>query len=75
MGRRYFMALLAVFSVLLNRYSGQDDILVGTPVAGRTRQRAGRVDRVLREHVGAEESMLVAIRASGTCCLASGIAP
>ncbi|RKH14792.1 amino acid adenylation domain-containing protein [Corallococcus sp. CA053C] len=31
-----FMALLAVFQVLLSRYSGQDDIVVGTPIAGRT---------------------------------------
>ncbi len=31
------MALLAVFQTLLHRYSGQEDISVGTPVAGRTR--------------------------------------
>jgi amino acid adenylation domain-containing protein len=30
-----FMALLAAFDLLLARLSGQDDILVGTPVAGR----------------------------------------
>ncbi|MCB8924044.1 MAG: amino acid adenylation domain-containing protein [Ardenticatenaceae bacterium] len=32
-----FMTLLAAFQVLLARYSGQDDIVVGTPIAGRTR--------------------------------------
>jgi amino acid adenylation domain-containing protein len=32
-----FMTVLAAFQVLLSRYSGQDDIVVGTPVAGRTR--------------------------------------
>jgi amino acid adenylation domain-containing protein len=32
-----FMALLAVFQVLLQRYSGQDDVSVGTAVANRTR--------------------------------------
>jgi non-ribosomal peptide synthetase component F len=32
-----FMALLAAFQVLLHRYSGQDDICVGTPIAGRDR--------------------------------------
>jgi amino acid adenylation domain-containing protein len=32
-----FVALLATFGVLLARYSGQDDIVVGTPFAGRTR--------------------------------------
>ena len=31
----FFMVLLAAFKVLLLQYSGQEDILVGTPVAGR----------------------------------------
>ena len=31
------MTLLAAFSVLLGRYCGQDDVVVGTPVAGRNR--------------------------------------
>jgi amino acid adenylation domain-containing protein len=31
-----FMALLATFTVLLYRLTAQDDILVGTPIAGRT---------------------------------------
>ena len=31
------MTLLAAFQVLLHRYSGQDDIAVGSPIAGRTR--------------------------------------
>ena len=30
------MALLAVFQILLARYTGQRDLLVGTPIAGRT---------------------------------------
>ena len=32
-----FMALLAAFGVLLSRYSGQDDVVVGTPHANRNR--------------------------------------
>jgi len=32
-----FMVLLAVFQSLLGRYSGQDDLAVGSPVAGRNR--------------------------------------
>ena len=32
-----FMTLLASFQVLLHRYSGQDDIAVGSPIAGRGR--------------------------------------
>ena len=31
------MTLLAVFQALLSRWSGQDDVVVGTPVAGRSR--------------------------------------
>ncbi|MHC4454089.1 MAG: non-ribosomal peptide synthetase, partial [Planctomycetota bacterium] len=36
MGTR-FMVMLAAFNVLLYRYTGVDDILVGTPIANRTR--------------------------------------
>ncbi|MGA2264518.1 MAG: AMP-binding protein, partial [Acidobacteriota bacterium] len=32
-----FMALFAAFNVLLHRYSSQDDIIVGSPIAGRNR--------------------------------------
>jgi amino acid adenylation domain-containing protein len=31
-----FMLLLAAFDLLLHRYTGQDDIVVGSPIAGRT---------------------------------------
>lgn len=33
----FFMVLLAAFQVLLFRYTGQDDIVIGSPVANRTR--------------------------------------
>ncbi|WP_406529699.1 amino acid adenylation domain-containing protein [Streptomyces sp. I8-5] len=36
-GASLFMTLLAVFQVVLSRYSGQEDIAVGTPIAGRNR--------------------------------------
>jgi amino acid adenylation domain-containing protein len=36
-GATLFMTLLAAFQVLLHRYSGQDDIAVGVPIAGRNR--------------------------------------
>ncbi len=36
-GATLFMTLLAAFQVLLYRYSGQTDIAVGVPVAGRSR--------------------------------------
>ena len=31
-----FMLLLAAFQTLLHRYTGQEDIVLGTPIAGRT---------------------------------------
>jgi len=34
-GVTLFMTLLAAFQTLLGRYSGQDDIVVGSPIAGR----------------------------------------
>jgi len=36
-GATRFMALLAVFKVLLHRYTGQADLAVGSPVTGRSR--------------------------------------
>src|SRR6266404_4273153 len=36
-GLTLFMTLLAAFQTLLYRYSGQEDIAVGSPIAGRTR--------------------------------------
>ncbi|HEX6292475.1 MAG TPA: MupA/Atu3671 family FMN-dependent luciferase-like monooxygenase [Herpetosiphonaceae bacterium] len=36
-GATLFMVLLAAFQALLHRYTGQTDIVVGSPVAGRTR--------------------------------------
>ena len=36
-GVTLFMTLLAAFKVLLSRYTGQEDIVVGTPIAGRNR--------------------------------------
>jgi pristinamycin I synthase-3/4 len=37
-GATLYMVLLAAFDVLLSRWSGQTDVVVGTPVAGRTRR-------------------------------------
>ncbi|MFC9249714.1 amino acid adenylation domain-containing protein, partial [Streptomyces sp. NPDC057136] len=36
-GATMFMTLLAAFDVLLGRYAGSDDVVVGTPVANRNR--------------------------------------
>ncbi len=36
-GVTLFMTLLAAFQLLLQRYSGQDDVVVGSPIAGRNK--------------------------------------
>ena len=37
-GATNFMVMLAAFDVLLSRYAGQEDVIVGSPVAGRDRE-------------------------------------
>ncbi|WP_255208205.1 non-ribosomal peptide synthase/polyketide synthase [Myxococcus sp. AM009] len=55
-----FMVLLSAFQVLLNRYSGQEDVLVGSPIAGRRHaQTEGLIGffvntLVLRARIGEE---------------------
>ncbi|MGD0014185.1 MAG: amino acid adenylation domain-containing protein, partial [Bryobacteraceae bacterium] len=55
-----FMTLLAGFSALLHQYTGQEDIVVGTPVANRTRVETEKLigffvnTLVLRVHARAE---------------------
>jgi amino acid adenylation domain-containing protein len=39
-GTTLFMTLLAAFKVLLSRYTGATDIVVGTPIAGRTHSKS-----------------------------------
>ncbi len=34
-GTTLYMVLLAIYNVLLSKYSGQEDIIVGSPIAGR----------------------------------------
>ena len=38
-----YMILLAAFQTLIHRYTGQEDIVVGSPVAGRTRASVEKV--------------------------------
>jgi amino acid adenylation domain-containing protein len=42
-GVTLYMTLLAAFQTLLYRYSGQEDILVGSPIAGRNRAEIERL--------------------------------
>ena len=46
------MTLLAAFQTQLYRYSGQDDIAVGSPIANRNREELEGTDRVFRQHAG-----------------------
>ncbi|HEX7240433.1 MAG TPA: condensation domain-containing protein, partial [Longimicrobiaceae bacterium] len=40
-GTTLFMTVLAGWQALLGRYAGQEDVVVGTPIAGRTRAEVG----------------------------------
>ncbi|HRH75719.1 MAG TPA: amino acid adenylation domain-containing protein, partial [Cellvibrionaceae bacterium] len=42
-GATVFMVLIAAYYALLHRYSGQDNIIVGSPVMGRTEQEFAQV--------------------------------
>ncbi|MCP3140924.1 non-ribosomal peptide synthase/polyketide synthase [Pyxidicoccus xibeiensis] len=61
-GTTPFMVFLALFDALLSRYSGQDDLAVGVPTAGRTHVELERLigffvnTLVLRAKVDAERS-------------------
>jgi hypothetical protein len=68
-GATLFSTLLAAFQVTLSRWTGEEDILVGTPVANRTSQAvretmgycAGIVP--LRRHVDADRPFSASLRA------------
>ncbi|HXC31870.1 MAG TPA: amino acid adenylation domain-containing protein [Verrucomicrobiae bacterium] len=59
-----FMVLEAAFMTLLHRYTGQDDIVVGTPISGRTRSETENLiglflnTLLLRARFGERESFL-----------------
>ncbi|WP_366293179.1 non-ribosomal peptide synthase/polyketide synthase [Paenibacillus sp. AN1007] len=37
-GTTLYMVLLSAYSILVHKYSGQEDLIVGTPIAGRTQE-------------------------------------
>jgi amino acid adenylation domain-containing protein len=63
-----FMTLLAAFNVLLYRYTGQNDILLGTPIANRNRSEIEGLigffvnTLVLRARMEKDESFLSLLR-------------
>jgi amino acid adenylation domain-containing protein len=67
-GATLFMTLLAAFNVLLYRYTGQQDILLGTPIANRNRAEIEGLigffvnTLVLRAQMESDESFLSLLR-------------
>ncbi len=70
-----YMALVAGFSVLLQRYSGQNDILIGTPVANRHDPRLEKLIGyfssaiVMRMRLNPEESFSDLLKQARTTAL------
>ena len=69
------MALVAAFSLLLHRYSGQNDILIGSPVANRHDPRLEQVIGyfssaiVMRMRLNLEESFSDLLKQARTTAL------
>ncbi len=42
-GSTMYMVLLSTFNILLSKYSGQEDIIVGSPIAGRPHEDLGNI--------------------------------
>jgi amino acid adenylation domain-containing protein/non-ribosomal peptide synthase protein (TIGR01720 family) len=76
-GATLFMTLLALFQMLLQRYSGQDDIAVGTPIAGRTQVEVERLiglfvnTLVLRADLSGDPSFRSLLQQVRATCLAA----
>jgi amino acid adenylation domain-containing protein/FkbM family methyltransferase len=70
-----FMSLLSAFALLLARYSGQPEIVIGTPIAGRTRAEVEELigffinTLVLRIEVRGEESFRQLVQRVREVCL------
>jgi tyrocidine synthetase-3 len=48
-GTTLYMMVLAIYSILLSKYSGQEDIIIGTPTAGRNHAALENVIGLLME--------------------------
>lgn len=74
-GTTLYTALLAAFQVLLGRYTGQDDFLVGSPFAGRSRAEFEGVIGYfinmlpLRANLSGDPSFRTLLRRTGTTVL------
>jgi amino acid adenylation domain-containing protein len=67
-GATLYMVLLGAFSVLLAKYAGTDDVAVGSPIAGRTRDEVDALiglfvnTLVLRTELGGDPSFREVVR-------------
>ena len=74
-GATLFMTLLAAFQTLLHRYSGQTDIVVGSPVAGRNHQEFEQLigffvnTLVLRLDLSSNPTFIETLRRAREVCL------
>ena len=55
-GATMYMVLFAVFNVLLAKYSGQEEIIVGRPIAGRRHTDLENIIGMFINTLGHEES-------------------
>ncbi|MBF0399051.1 MAG: amino acid adenylation domain-containing protein, partial [Desulfobacterales bacterium] len=74
-GVTLFMTLLSAFKVLLYKYSGQEDILIGSPIANRGNKQIDNLigffvnTLVLRTHVDGEISFIDLLKDVRKTCL------
>ena len=73
-GATLFMTLMAAFQTLLYRYTGQEDICVGTPVAGRNQAEIEGLIGFFVNTLTIRTNSVV-IRLSGNCWDVSGKSP
>ncbi|MFY2561712.1 amino acid adenylation domain-containing protein [Corallococcus terminator] len=76
-GATLFMTLLATFQTLLHRYSGQTDITVGSPIAGRNVPELESLigffvnTLVLRNHLDGDPTFRDLLRRAKAVCMAA----
>jgi amino acid adenylation domain-containing protein len=76
-GVTLFMTLLTTFYILLSRYSRQDDLCVGTPIAGRTHSQTEDIigffvnTLVLRSQLQPQQRFTDLLQATRETCLAA----
>ena len=63
-GTTLYMVLLAAYTVLLHKYTGQDDLIVGTSIAGRTH---GDTQPLIGMFVNTLGSAIIRLRRRPSC--------